>query len=173
MAATIRRLVTRRESLRQDQATHLRQFVLSLEPEAPGAARQLLAVIDRHTAASQGWTFIMLSPAQNRAVVRWLRQNSARPGVASELWAVLFEKMQMDTGEIIATRQELAGEVGCHPNHVSAVLAEMVEAGALIRRQEGREVRWFINPTIGTCLTGKAREDAQRQAPPLRVVPAG
>lgn len=171
MAAPIRRLVTRSESLQQDQAAELRQMVLSLEPSAPAAVSTLLAVIDRHTAATKGWTFVMLSPSQNRAVVRWLRQNSRRSGVAIELWAVLFEKMRMDTGEIIASRADLAAEVGCHPNHISAVLSEMVECGAISRRQDGREVHWYMNPMVGTCLTGKAREDAQAAAPRLRLVP--
>lgn len=171
MAAPIRRLVSRSDSLRQDQAADLRQMVLSLQPSAPAAVSTLLAVLDRHTAATKGWTFVMLSPSQNRAVVRWLRQNSRRPGVATELWAVLFEKMRMDTGEIVATRADLAAEVGCHPNHVSAVLAEMVECGAISRHQEGRTVQFFMNPMVGTCLTGKAREDAQAAAPRLRLVP--
>jgi hypothetical protein len=34
-------------------------------------------------------------------------------------------------------------------------------------------VRWFMNPNVGTCLTGKAREDAQGAAPKLSVVPVG
>ena len=61
------------------------------------------------------WTFVMLSPSQNSAVVRWLNENSKRPQAATLLWARLFEVIRNDTGEIMQTRDELAQWLGVLP----------------------------------------------------------
>lgn len=115
----------------------------------------------------------MLSPSQNRLVVRWIVANSRRQSVAIALWAECFCYMRMDTGEVVMTRQQMMDATGATSSHISAVLAELVSMGALIRRQEGRTVQWFMNPTVGTQLTGVAREKAQRSAPPLLTIMQG
>jgi hypothetical protein len=170
MKGQITRFRSRAESLKQDQALQLRQLVLPWENESPVAVRQLLSLIDRHTAASKGWTFVMLSPTQHRAVSHWIRRHARRPGVSSDLWSEFFCHLRMDTGEIVMDRKQMMEAAEASSSHVSNALSELVKIGALIRHQEGREVRWFMNPNIGTCLTGKAREDAQRSAPTLQVV---
>jgi CRP-like cAMP-binding protein len=173
MKGHIARFRSRADMLRLDQAAELRQLVLKLEDQAPTAVRQLLSVVDRHTAASKGWTFVMMSPMQNRDVCRWIFQHAKRPHVSIRLWTEFFCHLRMDTGEIVMTRKEMAEAAGTTPDHVSSALSELVGVGALIRHREGREVRWFMNPNVGTCLTGKAREDAQGAAPKLSVVPVG
>jgi predicted transcriptional regulator len=170
MRGHVVRFASRADSLKQHQAAELRQLVLRLEDEAPTAVRQLLAVVDRHTAATKGWSFVMLSPDQNRTVVRWINANAKRPRISAELWAEFFCHMRMDTGEIVMTRQEMATAAGTTLNNVSTALSELASVGALIRHQDGHAVQWFMNPKIGTCLTGKAREDAQKAAPRLSVV---
>ena len=56
----------------------------------------------------EDWTFIMISPEQNRAVVDWLEENSKRPLKALRLWALLFENVQKETGQIMLSRREIA-----------------------------------------------------------------
>jgi hypothetical protein len=170
MKGHIAQFKTKAGMLREAQAQQLRELVLPWEREAPAAIRQLLHLIDRHTAASKGWTFVMLSPAQNFAVNAWILDHSKRPRTALRLWAAMFCHLRLDTGEIIMDRKQMMAVSDAASAHVSAILSELVSIGALIRHQEGREVRWFMNPTIGTCLTGKAREDAQLAAPRLQVV---
>lgn len=172
MAAGIVRLNTRPGRLRKERAAQLRLHLLEWEAEAPDVVSRMLTVLDRSTAADRGWTFVMISPAQNANVVRWLDANSSRPRVALRLWAQLFTHMRMDTGEITATRKDLAEAAGCSPNHLSNILSEMVRCGALIRHMDGREARFLMNPHVGTHLTHEARERAQAQAPALRVVAA-
>ena len=77
MAATLRRLRTKADRLRAEQADALRQLVLDYPalPERPRG--EIVAAIDRQTAAENGWTFVMLSPSQNKAVQRWLRRELA------------------------------------------------------------------------------------------------
>ena len=90
MAATLRRLRTKADRLRAEQAAELRQLVLDYPALPEQARRQIVVAIDRQTAAENGWTFVMLSPSQNRAVQRWLVENSKRPQKATLLWAELF-----------------------------------------------------------------------------------
>lgn len=170
MAASVVSFASKSHLLRRERARTLRQLALEFEAEAPRAVGQIVAAIDRNTAAEKGWSFVMLGPVQNRAVVRWITENAKRPKLSVSLWAEFFCHLRTDTGEVVMTRSEMAEAIGCSPATVSAILSELAAMGGLIRRQEGREVRWFLNPKVGTCLTGVAREEAQRDSPQLRVV---
>lgn len=136
--------------------------------EAPDLVNQVVALLDRHTASENGWSFVMLGPPQNRFVVRWINEHAKRPRVSAALWAEFFCHMRTDTGEVVMTRQQMMEATGATSPHISTALAELVSIDALIRQQEGRQVRWFMNPNVGTHLGGAARDDAQRSAPPLR-----
>ena len=85
-----------------------------------------------------------------------------------QLWARLFAVLPQDSNEVLADREELARAVGCRPQHVSEVMGELEAIGAVYRRKEGRNVRYFVNPMLGTHLTGAMRDKAQTEAPPLR-----
>jgi hypothetical protein len=177
MAATLRQLRTKADRLLADQAAELRQLVLEY-PALPERARgEIVAAIDRQAAAENGWTFVMLSPSQNKAVQRWLVENSRRPQKATILWAELFDHLRRDTGEIMLTRDELAELVGEHPSHVSEIMHELASIGAIITHRErvagmrgpGRAV-YLMNPNVATNLTGAARDRAQAAAPRLQLV---
>jgi CRP-like cAMP-binding protein len=178
MAGSVVRLRTQEQRLKEEQASHLRQLLLAFPgglPERP--LTELLATLDRNTAADSGWTFVMLSPAQNAAVVQWLAKHSQRPQVAMRLWAELFTALRMDTGEIALTRDEIAERLDIQPRHVSEVMGELEAIGAISRLRQrvagmrGRGmVRYFMNPTVATHLGGEARRKAQEEAPQLRLV---
>ena len=120
------------------------------------------------------WTFVMLSPSQNSAVVRWLNENSKRPQAATLLWARLFEVIRNDTGEIMQTRDELAQWLGVEPQNLSRLMTELASINAVRREKRGREVRYFMNSTIATHLPGHAARQATREADgPLLVVVQG
>ena len=182
MAAKVRQMRSKRERLRDEQAAVLRDALLPFEHDIP-VVRELVAYIDRETAARNGWTFIMISAAQNLAVVRWLRANSARPMCAATLWAELFTAVDMDTGEVMLTRDKLAELAGITVQHVSDIMTELEGIGAVIRRRErvaGMRgpgmVRYFMNPVVGTHLAGRERDAAQAAAPAgplLRAVQGG
>lgn len=172
MAAKLHRLRPNPERLQAEQAAALRDALLPFEGAMPGAVRELVAHIDRQTASRNGWTFIMLSPTQNRAVVRWLDANSRRPMQAMRLWAELFTALDMETGEVMLTRDEIAEAVSISIRHVSDIMSELELCGAIIRRRErvagmrgpGR-VRYFMNPMVATHLAGRARDAAQAAIP--------
>jgi predicted transcriptional regulator len=177
MAAQIARLRTKADRLRSDTAAVLRQLVLTFDGLPERARGEIVAAIDRETASEGRWTFVMLSPEQNAAVVRWLRQHSQRPVLALALWSELFTALRRDTGEIMLTRDELAERVGASPGEVSRVMHELASIGAIIIRREkvagmrgpGRAV-YIMNPTVATNLTGGARDKAQAAAPRLQLV---
>src|SRR5215208_6983471 len=125
MAATLRRLRTRADRLRAEQADALRQLVLDYHDMPERLRGELVATIDRQAAAENGWTFVMLSPSQNKAVQRWLFENSKRPQKATILWAELFDHLCHDTGEISLTRDELADVVGVDADSVSRIMHEL------------------------------------------------
>lgn len=122
----------------------------------------------------------MLYPAQNLLVVEHLSRHSSRPIVAPRLWALLFVHARAEDGEILLTREGLIERVGASRASVDAVLKELVDFGALIRRREpepGKQgrgpVRYFLNPSVGTQLPRGERQAAIAAAPPLRVVDGG
>jgi hypothetical protein len=170
MAARITKLSTRPRRLRTAQAAQLRQLVLQFEELDAEAARRLIVAIDRETTAEAEWPFVMISPVQFDFVVQELMRQTARPRLASRLWAKLWLHIRRDTGEITISTPELAADLGVHPNNVSTVLGELVRMQALIRTKEGRHYRYFMNPLVGTHLAGAVRDKAQAEAPKLRLV---
>jgi hypothetical protein len=138
----------------------------------PGVADDLAAAYLADT--RNAWTFVMISPAQNASVVRWLTENSKRPQAATLLWAHLFEVMRNDTGEILRTREELAERVGVDRDNLSRIMSELASINAIRREKKGREVRYFMNSTIATHLPSpEARAKARETDGPLLVVMQG
>lgn len=183
MPAAIHRLVSRPDRLRRDEAALLRQALLPFvdggdsSSQLVEAGRSLLAQIDRLSASSNRWTFVMLSPDQNAAVVELIMARCARPRIAVRLWALLFRHLRTDTGEIMLSRDELAGQLGVKANDVSRCMSELVSFGAVSRvrvpipglKGQGA-VRYRMNPTVATHLSGAARDAAHAAAPILKVI---
>ena len=117
----------------------------------------------------------MLGPKENAVVVRWINRHSKRPHKAQELWATLLEYLCMDTGEIMATRQQLAERVGETPQNLSRIMTELASINAIRREKEGRTVRYFLNPGIATHIpNASARKAAREEAGPLlRIMEGG
>ena len=172
MAATIHRFRSRRDRLSEAEGERLREALLDTQytldlPEGP--VGRIVSAIDRQTAGRKGWSFLMLSPSQNALVVQRLRRESKRPLVALAVWAECFTGVQMDTTEVHLTRAELAERVGCDADNVSRVLSELVRIGALSRRRDGRGMRYFMNPHVGTRLPEAAGDKARASAAPVQL----
>lgn len=177
MPARLTRLRTRADRQRDAEAGRIRQLVLEFPELRSYLEPRKLAALTRDTAARNGWTFLMLSPQQNLAVVEWLHANSSRARAATRLWAHLFVHLDHDTGQIHATRDELAEAVGITPSEVSIIITELVTLGAVTRWYEpvpgmrGKgALRIAMNPLVATKLSTGIREDAQRQHRPVAVL---
>jgi hypothetical protein len=96
--------------------------------------------------------------------------------VAVRLWALCFEHLDEETGEIHYRREEIAETLRVHPDHVSEIMSELVRVGAISRRREKISglrgpgvVCYFMNPRVATHLAGTARNEAQAEAPSLQL----
>lgn len=183
MSAAIVPLLSPRERIRADQNEALTQALLpflddpELEPNLARLVGEVKGLVDRRTASRNKWTFLMLSPSQNRAVVKMIRERSARPMVAADIWALCFQHLRLDTGEIMLRRDQIAAEVGVSAREVSRIMSELCSYGAIARRRDRVEgmkgsglVRYFMNPNVATHLSGAARDAAQAAAPILQVI---
>ena len=177
MPATLVRLRTKPARIQAATAAELRRMLLDF-PGLPERERSgLVAALDRLTPSEGRWPFVMISPEQNAAVVRWLRHHSRFPTLALALWGELFTALRHDTGEVMLSRDELAERVGTRPNEVSNLMHELASIGAIIVHREkvagmrgpGRAV-YLMNPNVATNLTGAARDKAQAEAPRLQLV---
>lgn len=174
----IARLHTRPARLRLEAAQALKQTALAFEAEAPETISAVIGFVDRLTASEKGWTFVMLSPAQNRAVVGYLFANSERPRVAVQLWAELLMHLRMDTGEVLSSRAELAAAVEAPANAISTALSELEAFGAIVRRRRKipglrgpGALQIHVNPHVATKLGGAARDQAQAGWEPVLTGP--
>jgi len=115
----------------------------------------------------------MISPEQNRSVVKWLNKNSKRRFEATEIWALLFENVQRETGQIMLTRQEIAKEIEIEPRHVSTIMTELESIGAIIKKKEGRGVIYYMNPNVANHYPQEIRIKKQREFPKLTLLNGG
>ena len=102
----------------------------------------------------------LIEPEGNRAVVRWLRENSERPIAAMNLWSLLLAKLHHGTGQVLLSRAELADEVGVTPREITFIMKELADIGAVSRRPEGSRVRYFLN--LELFVTPRDQEEAGR-----------
>src|SRR3954452_3544511 len=167
MAVT--KLTTRRDATRQAAL----ETVLGVLDGVADAA-DVVAYVERRLAAGRGWRFVMVEPSLYADVVEHLTKHSRRPHKAVVLFTRLFSYLPPDGNEVQASRAQLARVVEIEPRDVSEIMGELEAVGAVYRRREGRGVRFFVNPRLGTHLAGAVRDRAQAEAPPLRLVePAG
>ena len=172
MSAKLHKFQPRQKRINSDQAVKLEQLLIQFSADQKvefDALNKILAAVQRSQESNEKWTFVMLSPQQNSDVLSYLIDHSKRPQQAAKLWGLLFTAMRTDTGEICATRDELAEALNTKPNHVSRIMSELAAINAIIRKKEGRRMRYFMNPMVGTCLTGPQRDAAQEEAGQLSI----
>ena len=116
------------------------------------------------------WTFIMISPTQNDLVVEWLLNNSKRPTSAFRLWTKLFKYINIQTGQIMLSRQEIAKEINIKLCNVSSIMSELESIGAILKHKNGRGVIYYMNPHVGTHLPQEIREKAQKISLKLKTI---
>lgn len=174
LGAAIHRLERVRFSRRQTQAQILERLAAEVIGAENAAKLAFAFAASTPDPDADRWTFAMISPAQNAAVVEWLSKHSKRPQVAVRLWAMLFTALRADTGEILLTRADLAERLSIEPRTVSELMGEMAQINAITRRKDGRAVRYSMNPAIATHIPGpEARKRAREAAGPLLVLMEG
>ena len=104
----------------------------------------------------------LIEPEGNRAVVRWLRENSERLIAAMNLWSLLLERLHHGTGQVLLSRAELAGEVGVTPREITFIMKELADIDAVSRRPHGSRVSYSVNRKLFVTPRDQALEEAGR-----------
>jgi DNA-binding transcriptional regulator YhcF (GntR family) len=195
--AQVVRLRTKQARSEQDMAAglaeQLRLIPEELLQQLPGGIRHAISKathgLHRHARpdTEEGlWPggFTMLSRAQTKAIwdaIRALHPDE-RPNQVRHAFDLVILNLRQDTGEVMLTRDQLADEIGCDPNHVSNVMSTLMRMGVIRRerhRVEGMRgpgmVVYFVNPHVawnGSLDTRKA-EAAETALPMLRLMEGG
>ena len=151
------------------QAEQLRQYAFDLElsPEARAEIDNALHKITE--TPGRRWLFVMINPAQFRFVKK-ATASAKRPGETWEVFSIAITYVRMDTGEIMASREQIASDIGTTPCNVSTAMSELEKIGAIVRQRRGRSMAYFINPHVGWAGGEGARQEAAKEAPQLRLV---
>jgi hypothetical protein len=158
MAAKVRRLRPKRH----DRIAEALQLILELPVELEPAVRNKLT--DTLSSYSpKPWPYVMLSREQAREILRRISAGE-RPGVTASVWMAALSYAAYGTGEIEATRQELAKLLGTNEREVSRALSRLVELGALVRTGRGR---YMIHPSAAWNGSLAEREAAARKLTPV------
>ncbi len=127
--------------------------------------------------------FTMLSRAQTKAIWDAIRAlpSDDRPHQVRHAFDLVVLNLRQDTGEVMLTRDELAKEIGCNPNHVSNIMATLERLGVIRRERRriegvrGRGIAvYIVNPHVawnGSLDTRKA--EARETHPPLLTIMQG
>lgn len=175
MAAYIKRLQPKDKQDKQQDLLEL-QAVLDRFPELNEKdISPLVWKIKRENKLNDPntWTFIMISPEQNFSVVKWLNENSKRRNEAVLLWALLFDNVHRETGQIMLTRQEIADKLKIQSANVTRIMTELESINAIIKKKDGRGVIYYMNPNVANHYPQEIREKSQKKAPQLKIIDGG
>jgi CRP-like cAMP-binding protein len=152
MAAKVRRLRPKRH----ERIAEALQLVLELPLEPPVRAKLTDAL---SSYAPKPWPYVMLSRERALEIQRRILVG-ARPGVTLSVWMAALGYAAYGTGEIEATRQELAEQAGTTAGEVSRALARLAELGALLRTGHGR---YMVHPSAAWTGSLASRDAAERK----------
>lgn len=168
--AQVVRLRTKQARSEQDMAAglaeQLRLIPDELLQQLPGGIRHAISKathgLHRHARpdTEEGlWPggFTMLSRAQTKAIWDAIRALSPdeRPNHVRHAFDLVILNLRQDTGEVMLSRDQLAKEIGCSPDHVSHVMSTLVRLGVITRERQRVEgmrgpgvVVYYINPHV-------------------------
>jgi CRP-like cAMP-binding protein len=154
MAAKVRRLRPKAH----DRIAETLQLALELPlPLSPSARAELTDALSRY--APKPWPYVMLSREQAREIQRRINAGP-RPGITLHVWMAALSYAAHGTGEIEATRQELADLAGTNEREVSRALSRLVGLGGLLRTERGR---YIVHPSAAWNGPLASREAAARK----------
>lgn len=107
------------------------------------------------------WSFVMLNPDQQRYVLKAIHA-SARPFNTLLVWNACISRLHYDTGEIMASRTQLAEDAQTTVQEVSRALSKLAEIGALVKLERAR---YAINPYVGWMGSLAKRQEAAKRQP--------
>jgi len=153
----------------REQAEQLRQLVFDLDIPAEARAHIDNALYRITETPGKRWLFVMINPEQFRFVAKAIA-DGPDAGKTLMVWNCALTYVRMDTGEIMASRDQLAEDSRTQPCNVSTALSRLAKIGAIVRQRRGRRMAYFVNPNVGWNGGEGARQEAAKEAPQLRLV---
>ena len=155
--------------LKKEQADAFRQLAFEFELADDARAEIDNAIYRLTKDPGERWMFMKISPEQFRHVVKAIHDCS-KPATILFVWNAAITYIRQDTGEILATRIQLAEDARTSPCHVSTAMTELIRIGAILKCRRGRNVVYSINPNVGWNGGEGTRQAAVKEAPVLRLV---
>jgi hypothetical protein len=152
--------VSRLRPKAHDRIADALQLTLEL-PLSRAARAELTDALSSY--APKPWPYVMLSREQAREIQRRINAGP-RPGTTLAVWMAALSYTAHGTGEIEATRQELAALAATNEDEVSRALSRLVKLGALLRTSRGR---YMIHPSAAWSGSLASREAAERKLEPV------
>ena len=115
------------------------------------------------------WLYTMIHREQSRLILRRIMAGPRR-AVTLAVWNAALSYARWGSGEIDATREQLAQDAATTPDEVSRALVHLArpEIGALVRLKHGA---YMLNPAIAWSGSLASREAAeQAEVPKLRLL---
>jgi len=179
--AEVTKFIPKAQRLKKEQAETARQAVLDLGlPEK--ATEDVLIVIQRHETGGilDNWNFNMISPAQCLLVWNAIEEVD-EPRTTRRVFDYVLTHIEINTGIVTLTRDELAEAIGVAPKHISSAMKRLEELGAITRervkvpgmRGPGK-ARYRLNPHVGWNGKLERRQKIAEQIPlPFGVIEGG
>lgn len=179
--AEVTKFIPKAQRLKKEQAETARQAVLDLGlPEK--ATEDVLIVIQRHETGGilDNWNFNMISPAQCLLVWNAIEEVD-EPRTTRRVFDYVLTHIEINTGIVTLTRDELAEAIGIAPKHISSAMKRLEELGAITRervkvpgmRGPGK-ARYRLNPHVGWNGKLERRQKIAEQIPlPFGVIEGG
>jgi hypothetical protein len=143
---------------------------IDFTPEARAILDNALYVITDNP--GERAVFTMINNDQFRYVMKEIVK---RPDAGKTLmvWNAAVTYARQDTGEVLASREQLAQDTQTHPDHVSRAMTQLSNIGAILKEKRGRNVVYKVNPHVAWNGGEGARLAAAKNAPKLRLVHDG
>ena len=162
-------LPVKRKRLKREQAEALRQLVFDFDLDETVQAIIDNAIYRLTDESQERWPFVRISPVQFLFVMKATSQ-AKRPDLTLRVWNTALAYMRWDTGEILATREQLAEDTKTNPDEVSRAMTALTKIGAILKTRRGNRVVYSINPNVGWNGSEGSRRSAAKEAPKLRLV---
>lgn len=159
----------KRSRLKKEQADAFKQLVFELNLDTTTRAIIDNALYKYTEEPCERWPFVKISPAAFQHIVEAIH-NCSRPATTLAVWTAALPYMRHDTGEILATREQLASDAHTLPCHVSTAMTTLTKIGAILKARRGQRVVYSINPNVGWNGGEGTRQAAVKEAPALRLV---
>jgi len=71
------------------------------------------------------------------------------------------------------TRLEIAQKLSIRHNNVTAIMTELESINAIVKKKDGRNVVYYMNPNVANHYSQEIRERKQKEEPTLKIISGG